>query len=254
MENSELDEAAFQNLAAGDRGAFLPLADATSDIQQAYASIGLRDDPTDPASRRIARVVTLAKGTAIFKLSQWEEKLNRDTLSQWWSAGRPFDENDLGAREVFETAMINGVSMRELVRFISAVKLNWNLLDFYIEARLAVDIKAFWGQFDPKTSNDGPSTGGTATGATVTAEPAPGGDNDMVHYDTATAGDEVYLPNVLGGFGAWQFCVPNFSKEFIDPSSVVNIRSTDRDQLAAHFGLTAAELDSLVKIGERMRP
>ena len=136
MENSELDEAAFQNLAAGDRGAFLPLADATSDIQQAYASIGLRDDPTDPASRRIARVVTL----------------------------------------------------------------------------------------------------------------------DMVHYDTATAGDEVYLPNVLGGFGAWQFCVPNFSKEFIDPSSVVNIRSTDRDQLAAHFGLTAAELDSLVKIGERMRP
>ena len=249
MENAGLDEAAFQHLAVGDRGAFLPIADATSDIRQTYASIGLCDDPADDTSRRIVRVVTLAKGTQIFKLSQWAEKLTRDTLSSWWSAARPFEENDLGAREVFETAMINGVSMRELVRFISAVKLNWNLLDFYIEARLAVDIEAFWGQFDPKTSDDG----GTK-GATVTAEPAPGGANDMVHYDSAPDGDDVYLPNVLGGFGAWQFYIPNFSKAFIEPSSVVNISSTDRDRLAEHFGLTQAELDSLVRQGERMQP
>jgi hypothetical protein len=248
MENEGLGESQFAQLPSGDRGAFLPIGDATSDVRDRYGAIGLCDDAADATTRRVVRVVTLRAGMPIFRLSQFEEKWERDTLSSWWSAAEPFEENDLGASDVFQTAMINGVTMRDLVRFISAVKLDWNLLDYYIEARLAVDIQAFWGQFDPKTSTDG-----EVKGATVTSAPSPGGDETLVHYVGTPPGDEVYLPNVLGGFGAWQLYVPNFSKLVIDPASIVNVSSTDREALADHFGIDAPTLAGLVARGARMQ-
>lgn len=230
IQNAGLDETAFQALPASDSGAFLPWDDATSDVRQEYSQVGLRNDPTRPDRRRIARVVTLSRGTRLFKASHYPEKWSRPMLSSWWSAAEPFEESELGAREVFQTALLNGVTLRDLVRFISAVPLDWNLLDWYIEVVLTVDINSFWGQFTPQNSIQKAAPDDTS----VVERPAPGGEDEYVTYES---GDTAYLPDVLGGFGAWQLYIPDFDKNFIDPESIVNISATDDDALAAHFGI-----------------
>jgi hypothetical protein len=244
MENPDLDEGAFQRLDPGTTGAFLSISDATSDVQRQYASAGFRDGA---GQQRVVRVVPLRAGTRLFKLTRYPEQLERDTLSPWWSSASPFEEADLGAREVFETALLNGVTMREFVRFVSAVSLDWNLLAWYVEVTLSTDVKAYWGQFAPQQGAHGP-----ARDATVEYRDGPGGAESWVRYDGASQSDSgVYLPDVLGGFGAWQAYLPAFATRYVVPSKVTNIPATDNAALAAHFGVSAHRLAELLDRSRR---
>lgn len=243
MQNPDLDAAFFAALPASDSGAFLSFDDATSDVQQRYATTGLVDGS---GVKRIARVVTLPAGFRLCKLTHYDTF--RDTLSAWWSSATPFEENDLGVRELFETALLNGVSLREFVRFVSAVSLDWNLLDYYVEIELGVEIKAFWGQFTPQAGIQNPDK--SIGGVDVSDRPAPGGDDTLVHYDTsADPTSEVYLPEILGGFGAWQLYVPAFQKTYLVESATFTAPSTDTSALAARFGVPQSRVDAL--LGQR---
>ena len=45
----------------------------------------------------------------------------------------------------------------------------------------------------------------------------------------------MYLPDKLGGFGAWQLYIPNFNKQLIDPSAIINLDATDNAKLKAYL-------------------
>lgn len=241
MENPTLDEAAFQGL-GGNRAAFLALADATSDVRAAYAATGLMDAPPPGGVRRVVRVVDLPAGMRLFKLT-WGAPTG-DSLSSWWSAVDPFEENEDGAGTMFEDALLNGVSLREMVRFASAVSIDWNKLAYYVEVTLAVDIRAFWGQFAPQLGLQGDDD-------SVTDAPGQGGEDQWISYGDGEP--KVYLPDVLGGFGGWQLYVPAFKAAFITPD-VTTIGSTDAAALAAHLGIPPERVAELKRLGDRMKP
>lgn len=220
-----LDEARFKRLDPETSGAFLLWNDATSDIKEMYASSGLKDRS---GQRRIARVVKLKKGMRLFKATQYEERWLRSPLSPWWSTVEPFHENSDGALELVQIAEENGMHFRDLVRFISAVSLDWNKLDWYVEIVLRVDLYAFWGQFAPQKGIQNAPT----QGVVATQHPDATGGSTFVNYGD---GRQVHLADMLGGFGAWQLYIPNFDKHFIDPSEIRKIDATDNRRLASYL-------------------
>ena len=75
MKNSGLDEKAFQALGSEVSGAFLAVSDATTEIREQYATVGLVGDPSGLSVRRVVRVVSLPTGTRLFKRSDDDEAL-----------------------------------------------------------------------------------------------------------------------------------------------------------------------------------
>ncbi len=174
----------------------------------------------------------LPAGTRLFKASKYPEEWARDTLSAWWSTVEKSSENENSAVALFETAKVNQVSFRELIRMISAVPVDWNTLNWYIEIEAKVDLYGFWGQFAPQK-------GVHATlpqGITAQPQPAAGGVDSYIDYGD---GQAVYLPALLGGTGAWQLYIPNFDKHLIDPVKTKNIPILDNQKLAEHFYFSA---------------
>lgn len=227
----ELTEAHFQALDPSDSGAFLKWNDATRSIKSLYGKRGLKGKD---GARRIAKVVRLPAGTRLFKATQHKEMWTRDLLSAWWSTVEPFQESEYGALELVEVAEENSrlgetVTFRDLIRFISAVSLDWNKLDWYVEIGLRRDVYAFWGQFAPQDSiQKAPPQGTTLTMQHGTLS----GWSSYVDYGN---GQKVYLPDKLGGFGAWQLYIPNFNKQLIDPSAIINLDATDNAKLKAYL-------------------
>ncbi|MEZ5480483.1 MAG: hypothetical protein R3E95_24275 [Thiolinea sp.] len=173
-------------------------------------------------------MVHLPKGTRLFKATQYKEEWTRSPLSPWWSTVECYEENEHSAYDLLRIANENGVSFRQLVRFISAVSLDWNKLDWYVEIVLKVDLYAFWGQFAPQKGIQQAGVQGT----TVTTQADTGGSSTYVDHGDSQA---EYLPDILGGFGAWQLYIPDFDKHCIDPSRIHNISATDNRQLATYL-------------------
>ena len=239
MEKKSLDAEDFANLRDSDSGAFLPWSDAISEIKGRYTEIGLADCS---GTQRIVRPVVLPAGFKLFKLTRY--KTLRDPLSPWWSSVCPYEENELGAREAFMTALLNGVSLREFIRFISAVSLDWNLLEFYVEIQLQRSMPAFWGQFSPQAGIQNPNA--SIGEVSIREQASEGGDNTMVQFESDKgAGSEAYLPGVLGGFGAWQLYVPNFHQSDLMEESLIAISSVDNTELGQHLGVSNEEMQKL---------
>jgi hypothetical protein len=270
MQNPGLDQSAFIALGAPTTNAFLAVTDAISEIATRYGTEGLfgAEQASDPQGhpdeppvwiasdrRRVARPVVLPEGTRLFKLTAWKTSLDKDesgawkrpTLSSWWSPVGTFEESEMTAAEVFETAILNQVTMRDYVRFASAVSLDWNPLTYYTEVTIADDVGAFWGQFSPQRD----LAGTVPEGMKVVEVDSPSGPDDMVIYQAS--GDEVYVPPILGGTGAWQLFVPDFSNDWIDAQAVVNLSSTGTDALAAHFGISVERIAELREAGRAAR-
>lgn len=171
----------------------------------------------------------LPAGTRLFKATQYQENWTRSPLSPWWSTVEPFHESQYGAFDLVHVAAENGVTFRDLVRFISAVPLDWNKLDWYVEIVLKYDIYAFWGQFAPQESiQKAPPQETTLTMQHGTLS----GWSNYVDYGD---GQKVYLPDNLGGFGAWQLYIPSFDKHLIEPSQIINLSATDNRRLEAYL-------------------
>jgi hypothetical protein len=219
-------------------GAFLKLEDASQHIQSLYRQNGLLDKTR---TRRIARIVQLPAGTRLFKANQYREEWLRPMLSPWWSTVEPYGENKYGALDLVRMAEENtfdgkALTFRDLVRFISAVSLDWNTLNWYVEIVLAVDLYAFWGQFDPQKSIQSPTATGvvpTPTGNVTLQQNSSA--SGMDHYVDYGNGETSYLSPVLGGAGAWQLYIPNFDKHLIDPSHIINLSATNNAALERYL-------------------
>jgi hypothetical protein len=185
--------------------------------------------PSDiSAFKGIVRVVTLPSGFRLFKLSAGEAKEDpRWGVTPWWSPVMPYQEDDEGAIGRYEQAKMNRIDMSSMVRYMSAVCVDWNDLDNYIEVQVkpGVQISCFWGLFAPQALYSDEKKNSAQTTARVSKTSAA---SRAAGYQAAV------LPNELGALDAWQFYIPGLKDEHIVRSSVLNAH--DMVVLAMHFG------------------
>ncbi|NKC34163.1 hypothetical protein [Falsiroseomonas selenitidurans] len=190
-------------------------------------TLSLPDFKTLPAGHQSAfrvesvRVETLPKNFMMFKLTAGKAQATQWGISPWWSPVMPFKEDDEGALGRFEQARLNGIDLSAMVRFMSAVCIDWNDLDNFVQVKLKDECRAFWGLFAPQKKFSA-----TATTATGRAE------QRAKEYSVSNGAQ---LPPDLGVLEAWQLYVPNLKESDISRSGV--IPAHDMHALAIHFGL-----------------
>ena len=195
MKNAGLDMIAFKKLPAGHQTAF---------------------------GNGTVRVVTLPRGFQMFKLTAGAILKTKWGITPWWSPVKPFAEDDEGALGRFVQANMNGIDMSAMVRFMSAVCVDWNDLDNYAQVSLTDDTKAFWGTFAPQKLFSKEPTDPVAAAAKAYA---------------VNGGAE--LPPDLGSLEAWQLYVP-----FLDNGDIKRealMPAHNMSALAMHFGVGVNE-------------
>ena len=98
---------------------------------------------------KITRKIELLPGTKIFRLDNDQADSGQYGVSGWWSFVKPHLEDVEGAKGRYEQAVLNGVDMSCMVRYMSAVKLEWNKLNYYVEVTTNCRLTAFFGEFAP---------------------------------------------------------------------------------------------------------
>ncbi len=167
------------------------------------------------------RVEILPASFRMFKLTAGGALQHaRYGVTPWWSPVKPFKEDTEGAIGRYIQANMNGVDMSTMVRFMSAVCVDWNDLDNYVEVRLKQETKAFWGTFAPQKLFDR-----APTDLQKAAQRA---------SDVTRGAD---LPPDLGTLTAWQLYVPNLHNEDIIRDSF--LPAHNMATLAMHFGVKA---------------
>jgi hypothetical protein len=201
----------------------------------------LSESEQDGFLDRKATVVELEAGQKLYKLSSYPVKAGRTGfLSAWWTSVTPFKEDTLGARGRYQEAVANGVSLREMVRFVSAVRVDWNDIEEYQEITLKDSAKCFWGEFGPQPSST-PVLSGAVAGKSVF-------DMSFAEMNAATTqlaknaskrkrlrDFGVYVPDTLGGIEAWQFFIPQLKES--DMEKCPSIPSHDMAALALHLSV-----------------
>ncbi|MGX9965823.1 hypothetical protein ACVFYP_21030 [Roseomonas sp. F4] len=190
-------------------------------------SLSMVDFGKLPASHQSAflvpsvRVETLPKDFMLFKLTAGKAQATQWGISPWWSPVKPFKEDYEGALGRYEQAKLNGIDMSAMVRFMSAVCVDWNDLDNFVQIKLKDECRAFWGLFAPqkKFSATPPTASGRAAARAKEYQVSGGAE----------------LPPDLGVLEAWQLYVPNLKESDISRSGV--IPAHDMHALALHFGL-----------------
>ncbi|HEV2609623.1 MAG TPA: hypothetical protein VGU61_05090 [Noviherbaspirillum sp.] len=186
-----------------------------------------------------ARVVSLKSGMKLFKLSSYTVQEGRNGfLSPWWSAVDPFEEDKLGARGRYLEAKANSVSMREMVRFASAIRIDWNDIEEYQEIALQDGAKAYWGGFAPQPAATKVDSSKFSLDSPMSVKDM----NAMVGQMVTNATKRkrlkdmgVYVPDTLGGIEAWQLYIPNL--KLADVKVVPSIPSHDMAALGLHFSV-----------------
>jgi len=120
----------------------------------------------DAFKLKYAEKVLLTVGTKLYKFNDYNSPAPRGSkvLSPWWS---PYDDyrHDAGWEERKKLAKLLGVSIREFGRVTSAVKENWNSLQYLLVITLSQAVYAFFGDFAQMPRQDA----GTASKRVVTA-------------------------------------------------------------------------------------
>ena len=99
---------------------------------------------------QIWKKITLPAGTKIFRLDKEEAAESKEYgVTPWWSFVDPCMEDKEGAKGRYEQAVLNGLDMSCMVRYMSAVRLEWNDLNNYVEVMTCCELTAFCGEFAP---------------------------------------------------------------------------------------------------------
>ncbi len=154
------------------------------------------------------RTETLPKGMLLFKLTKGDAPETQYGVSPWWSSVKPFREDYEGALGRYQQAKLNGIDMSAMVRFMSAVRIDWNDLDNYVQIELKTDARAFWGTYTPQPKWSEPKY----NLADIRARKA---------KEREVAGGSMMF-DVLGGLEAWQLFIPNLKDEHIKRASVIS--------------------------------
>ena len=185
----------------------------------------------DQAGFKTHRVETLPRGFQLFKLTQtaWADMTKGGyggNLSPWWSAMRPFKEDDEGALGRFEQARLNKIDMSAMVRYMSAVCIDWNDLESYLQIRLEDSCKCFFGKFAPMKKVSSPSYDLAKIKELKAKEAA-----SVTKYGAE-------MPDDIGALDAWQFFIPSLKPENVKTEALLSAH--DMSVLAQHFGLVGA--------------
>ena len=155
---------------------------------------GLRQSDQDAFGAGTVRIETLPAGFQLFKLTAGTAAAGKYGITPWWNPVKPFKEDYEGALGRYEQAKLNKIDMSAMVRFMSAVCIDWNDLDNYVQVKLNNSCKAFWGTFAPQKKFSKP-----AGSLDETIE-------RNIKDFTVNKGAE--LPPDLGSLEAWQFYIP----------------------------------------------
>ncbi|WP_043363154.1 hypothetical protein [Belnapia sp. F-4-1] len=167
------------------------------------------------------RIETLPKGMLLFKLTKGEAEEGQYGVTAWWSAVKPFKEDYEGALGRYQQAKLNGIDMSAMVRFMSAVRIDWNDLDNYVQVELLDDARAFWGTYTPQPKWSEPKYNLKDI-------------RERKAKEREVAGGAVMF-DVLGGLEAWQLYIPNLRDKDIKRSSVISAH--DMTALGMALGL-----------------
>lgn len=153
------------------------------------------------------RVEELPAGFRLFKLTKGEAPADpKYGITPWWSSVMPFKEDHEGALGRFEQAKLNKIDMSAMVRYMSAVPIDWNALDNYIEITLKVQAAGFWGKYSPQKKWSDPRKRDLGVEMNR-GRPAPSARSMGIK--------DAVLPNELGALEAWQFYIPGLQEEHI---------------------------------------
>ena len=90
----------------------------------------------------------LEPGTVLYKFNDFQTLHGpaNNHLSPWWSPYLPY-KHDAGWEQKMRMAVANGISVREWGRLTSAVKENWNSLQYLLVITLKDPVYGFFGGF-----------------------------------------------------------------------------------------------------------
>lgn len=192
------------------------------------------------------KVVTIDGPFKLYKLTSdgAPEHLQRKKVTPWWSAVEPYLEDTEGALGRFKQAYLNGIDMSSMVRYMSAVKVEWNKLEKYVEISIKPGdkVSCFWGEFATIPHNNQP--------------------NDVIYQtvrqtiSTGLGYQEAALPDTLGVLSAWQFYIPNFSDAYIAQGAAgrKQVNAHNMAALGAHFHFPLGHVSLLGKATEFFKP
>jgi len=177
-------------------------------------------DKSQQAGFKKFRVVTVPKGTLLFKMTSGKAEAWEGRVTPWWSAVKPFLDDREGALGRFLQAKANGVNMTAMVRLMSCVCLDWNDLDNYVQVELTDDARAFWGTFNPMPKFSQPVWKPDWKNKNDEGSPKKALEQvKRMQLKEATAGFNV--PDMLGAGEAWQLFIPNLTENDIKRASVI---------------------------------
>ena len=153
-------------------------------------------------------IVTIPKATKLFKLTKGAAEAGSRGVTGWWSPVMPYKQDYEGALGRYQQAKLNGIDMSAMVRYMSAVCIDWNDLDNYVQVELTDDAKAYWGTFAPQSKFSSETY-------------------DLKKIRERKAQEKrvntnAVLPDVLGALESWQFYIPNLKEADIKRSSVID--------------------------------
>ncbi|MBV8553270.1 MAG: hypothetical protein JOY54_18380 [Acidobacteriaceae bacterium] len=159
----------------------------------------------DAFKSKSAERVLLTLGTKLYKFNDFNSPTapGSKALSPWWS---PYDDyrHDGGWEQRKKLAKLLGVSIRELGRVTSAVKENWNSLQYLLVITLSQAVYAFFGDFAQMPRQDA----GAGSKRVVTAQAAGGAfvaEGRGATKNLPGGGTQFYIPNLtLGQVGDWR--------------------------------------------------
>lgn len=124
-------------------------------------------------------------GMVLYKFNDFQTLHGPDStaLSAWWSPYNPF-KHDAGWDQRMKIAKANGVSIREWGRLTSAVKENWNSLNYLLVITLKVSVYGFFGGFAQMVRIDAGAASKATAGEGRGSKNLPGG------------ASQFYIPNL----------------------------------------------------------
>ncbi len=159
----------------------------------------------DAFKRGYAEKVLLPGDSKLYKFNQYSSPTapGSNKLSPWWS---PYDDyrHDGGWVQRKKLAEVLGVSIREFGRVTSAVKENWNSLEYLLVITLREAVYAYYGDFAQMPRQDASSKS-----ERITAAPAGGGafvaEGRGATKNLPGGGTQFYIPNLtLDQVSSWR--------------------------------------------------
>ncbi|WP_431284148.1 hypothetical protein ACQW02_04885 [Humitalea sp. 24SJ18S-53] len=181
------------------------------------------------------QVVIIPRGMRLWKLTAYSIpkvgetnwKGEKATVSPWWANVYPFQQDRKGIHARIEEAKLNKVGFKDYMRFVAAVRIDWNMLSNYQEITLNDECLAFWGLFGPT---------GVLSAASEVADRGRASWENARDVQLPAVQKRIELPSLLGGLDdAFQLYIPGIYPEMLTQAFSKNLHDKGTIQISA-FG------------------